>query len=213
MDLSVSDEEAKQLAGNFAGGAPVATAKVSDAAGTQQIEIRKNKDTYYAKSSVVEGVHKVGNDLGDGLDKGVDDYRNKKLFDFGFTDVNKLDLTGDGRHVTYVKSGDKWMNGNTQMDSTGVQSVIDKLRDLAASKFPATGFTTPYFEATVVSNDNKRTEKVLLSRSGTSWFAKRENEPSIYELDTKTAEDLMKAAGDVKAHKADDKKKGDEKKK
>ena len=30
MDLGLSDEEAKQLAGNFASGAPVATAKVSD---------------------------------------------------------------------------------------------------------------------------------------------------------------------------------------
>ncbi len=46
------------------------------------------------------------------------------------------------------------------MDSTSVQALIDKLRDLSASKFVESGFTTPQVEITVVSNDGKRTEKV-----------------------------------------------------
>ncbi len=66
MDLSVSDEDAKKAASAFASGTPVATVKVTDPAGTQQLEIRKNKDDYYAKSSMVEGVYKVPTDLGTG---------------------------------------------------------------------------------------------------------------------------------------------------
>ena len=56
-------------AADAASAAPVATARVTDAVGTQQIEVRKDKDkNYYAKSSAVEGVYKVGNELGEGLD-------------------------------------------------------------------------------------------------------------------------------------------------
>ena len=39
----------------FATAAPVATAKVTAESGTQELQVRKNKDDYYAKSSAVEG--------------------------------------------------------------------------------------------------------------------------------------------------------------
>ena len=58
------------------------------------------------------------------------------------------------------KSGENWTSGGKTMDSISVQNLIDKLRDLAATKFVDSGFTTPTLELTVVSNDGKRTEKV-----------------------------------------------------
>ena len=79
-----------------------------------------------------------------------------------------------------------------------VNNLIDKLRELAATRFVERGFTAPVFEATVTSNNGKRVEKVLISREGTSCFARRENEPVIYELDGKAVEELQKAASDVK---------------
>src|SRR5580693_2870992 len=84
MDLTLSDDDAKKAAAAFASGTPVATVKITDPSGTQQIEVRKNKDDYYAKSSTVAGVFKATPDLGTGVDKSLDDFRNKKLFDFGF---------------------------------------------------------------------------------------------------------------------------------
>ena len=39
------------------------------------------------------------------------------------------------------------------------------------------------FEATVTSNDGKRVEKVTIRKQGTDYFAQREGEPSIYQLD------------------------------
>ena len=77
----------------FARATPVATAKVTDQSGTQELQVRKNKDTYYAKSSAVEGAYKVDSTLGQALDKGLDDFRNKKLFDFGFSDLPRLRCT------------------------------------------------------------------------------------------------------------------------
>lgn len=199
MDTAVSSDDSKKALAAFASGARVATAIVSDASGNQQIELCRDKDkNYYAKSSVVEGVYKVPGDLGDGLDKSLDDFRNKKLFDFGWNDPSKLDIRNGDKSATYQKSGEKWMSGPKQMDSGAVQALIDKLRDLSSIKFLDNGGGAPVFEATVTSNDGKRVEKVVVSKQGNSYFAKRENEPSIYELDGKAVEDLQKAASDIK---------------
>ncbi len=78
MDLSVAEDDAKKAAASFSAATPVATVKFTDPGGMQSIEIRKVKDDYYAKSSVVDGVHKVSKDLGTGVDKSLDDFRNKE---------------------------------------------------------------------------------------------------------------------------------------
>ena len=201
MDSTATEEDDKKAAAAFAGATLVGVARVTDAAGTQQLEVRRDKDkNYYARSSAVEGFHKVASDLGEAMDKGLADFRNKKLFDFGFSDPSMVEIRDGTKQAVYVKQTDKWMSGSTQMDATTVNMLMDKLRDLAAIKFVDSGFTTPVFEATVTSNSGKRVEKVLVSKQGTRCFAMRENEPSIYELDPKALEELQKAASQIKAY-------------
>jgi hypothetical protein len=195
MDLSVTAEDARKGAAAFASGAKVATATVTDASGNQSLEIRRDKDkNYYAKSSVVAGVFKVAAELGDGVDKAADDFRNKKLFDFGFSDPNKVEFN----KAVYAKSGEKWTASGKQMDSSAVQNLIDKLRELSAIKFLDKAAGDPAVELAVTSNDGKRVEKVTVTKQGNQYFAKRENEPGIYELDSHAVDELQKAAADVK---------------
>src|ERR1017187_7605178 len=112
-------ETAEDAVKKFAGAEKVATATVTDAAGSQTLEIRKDKDkNYFAKSSVVEGSWKTSAEVGDALGKGLDDFRNKKLFDFGFSDPSKVEL----KNVAYTKTGDKWMSGPKAMDNATVQT-------------------------------------------------------------------------------------------
>jgi Domain of unknown function (DUF4340) len=192
MDLS---EDADKASKAFQSGTKTAIVTVTDASGNQSIDLRKDKDNnYYAKSSVVAGIYKVSGDLGKNLDKSLNDFRNKKLFDFGFSDPSKIEL----KSVTYVKSGDKWMAGAKTMDNTSVQNLIDKLRDLSATTFDEKGGTEAVFEAAVTSNMGKRVERVTISKQGNQYFAKREDEPSIYGIDSKSVEDLQKAASDIK---------------
>ena len=196
MDLSLSDDDAKKAAATFTSGTPVATVKLTDPSGTQQIEVRKNKDDYYAKSSIVPGVFKATPELGMGVDKSLDDFRNKKLFNFGFNDPSKIEMHANGKTYAFQKGGDDWFSSGKKMDSTSVQSFLDKLRDLAASKFVDTGsLGTPTIDITVVS---KATEKVLIAKQGSDYIAQRENEPALYGLDAKTVDDLTQAASDVK---------------
>lgn len=199
MDTAVSDEDAKSFAGKFAGGTRVASVNVTDASGTQTLEVRKNGTDYFARSSVAEGFHKVGNDLGEGLAKGLEDFRNKKLFEFGFNEPSKLDLQLGDKAYHLVKSGEKWWQNGKEMDPASVQSVIDKLRELTATGFQEGGMGAPVWTLAVTSSDGKRTERVLLSKSGENWLAQRENEPAVYKLDAKAVEEIGKSAADVKA--------------
>jgi hypothetical protein len=40
---------------------------------------------------------------------------------------------------------------------------------------------------------------VALAKSGNDWLARRENEPSLYQVDGKVVDELQKAIGGVKA--------------
>lgn len=171
------------------------TASVTDANGNQSIEIHKDKDNnYYAKSTAVAGVYKVTGDIGKNIDKGINDFRSKKIFEFGFSDPSYLEVQG----VAYTKAGTNWMSGTKAMDNTNVQTLIDKLRDLTAATFEPEPGEEKVLEATVVSNQGKRTEKVAITKEGSKYFAKRQDDPSIYGLDAQAVEDLKKAASDVK---------------
>jgi len=198
MDLSGADQDTKKIAAAFASATPIATAKVTGESGSQELEVRKNKDDYYAKSSAVGGIYKVPSSVGTGLDKDPSDFRNKKLFDFGFDDPNKVEIHDGAKAYFLTRSGEDWWNGSSKkMDASGVQSLIDNLRDLSAAKFVDTGFSAPALELTVTSSDGKRTERVLISKSGENYIAKRENEPSLYQVEAKAVSDLQKSAEDM----------------
>jgi uncharacterized protein DUF4340 len=197
MELSASEDERKDLSA-FNAGKPVATAKVTDVAGTQELQVRKNQDDYYAKSSGVAGVYKVLSSVGTSVDKSLDDYRNKKLFDFGFVDPEKIEIHDGAKSYFLARSGSDWWSNGTKMDEGGVSTLVSDIRDLSATKFPESGFTTASFDVTVTSDSGKRVERVFLAKNGDRYIAKRENEPALYELSATAITDLQKAAADVK---------------
>jgi uncharacterized protein DUF4340 len=200
MDLTIPAAQTKEAASAFTSGSPVATGKLTDESGTQELQVRKNKNDYYAKSSMVSGVYKIPSTLGDSMNKGLDDFRNKKLFDFGYTDPDKVELHNGSKayYLTRSSNGDWWSAASKKMDTGTVQSLLDRLRDLSASSFPNSGFTSPQITLNVVSNGGKRQEKVLLAKTGNEYIAKREDDPSLYQLDSSTVDDLLKSAADLK---------------
>jgi hypothetical protein len=199
MELNVLDDPRK-TASSFASATPVATAKLTAESGTQDLQIRKNKNDYYAKSSAVEGTYKVASTLGQALDKNLDDFRNKKLFDLGSDDPNKIEIRDGNKSYFLTRSGEDWWSGTAKkMDPGAVQDLIDKLRDLSASKFVDSGLTfATSINLTVTSNEGKRIEKVALAKLGDNYIATRENDPTLYQIDSKAIDDLKKSAEDVK---------------
>jgi hypothetical protein len=199
MQLDASDDP-KKIASAFALATPVATAKVTAESGTQELQVRKNKDDYYAKSSSVDGTYKVASTLGTALDKSLDDFRNKKLFDLGSEDLNKIEIHDGSKTYFLTRSGEDWWSGSAKkMDPGSVQDLVDKIRDLSASKFVDTGVgAATSIDLTVTSNDGKRVEKVAIAKLGANYIAKRENDSTLYQIDSKTIDDLKRSAENIK---------------
>jgi hypothetical protein len=204
MDLSSPDT--KDAASAFAHSTPLATAKVTDESGSEELQVRKghplktqagqSNGTYYAKSSVVEGIYKISPDLGQALDQGLEDFRDKKLFNFG--DPNKVELQIGSKAYFLSRSGEDWWQNGKKMDAETVQSLISKLRDFTADKFLDSGFANPRIAVTVASDGGKRVEKVVMAKSNDGYVAKRENDSAFYQLNSGSVDDLEKAADEVK---------------
>ncbi len=194
MDLAAPPADTEKAQKGFSSGKPVATVKLIDSSGTQSFEVRKSGEDYFGKSSVVPGSFKLSADLGKQLEKPLNDFRNKKIFDFGFSDPNRIEIQGK----TYLKSGSDWKVDGKVMDSSAVQALIDQLRELTATSFAADGFTTTSAFITIVSNDGKRTEKAEFSKTPDGYLARRGSEPGLYRLDAKAVNDILEASTKVK---------------
>ena len=198
MDLSASEATAKESDAAFAHGTPVATIKVTDESSTERMQIRKNKDSYYGKSNVLEGAHKLDSSLGDAVSKKVDDFRNKKLFDFGYGDPSKLEIRRGQNTYSLLRGGQNWWDNGKKIDESSVATVISDLRSMSADKFVDSGFTAPETEVIVTSDDGKRVEKVQIAKSGSNYVAKRDGDSTLYQLSTTAVADLQKSFDGIK---------------
>jgi hypothetical protein len=132
------------------------------------------------------------------VDKSLNDLRNKKLFDSSYVEPNKIELHAGSKTYLLTRSGEDWLQDGKKMDSTSMQSLISKLRDLAADTFPNSGFEHPTIVITVTSDDGAHVEKVLIAKSGNGYIAKRDDAPTLYQLNSSSVDDLQKAAEDIK---------------
>ncbi len=198
MDISSSDDQAR-IAASFKSAAPFADVKLNGASGTQNLEIRKSKDKeeYYAKSSEVAGIYKVAS--GTGLDKTLEDFANKRLFDFGYQDPDKIEFHDGANSYFFTRSGSDWWGADgKKLDADTIDRVVERLRNLAATKFPESGFATPSLQVVVTSNSGKRAERVAIATHGKTFIAKRESEPALYELSANLIQELLDAVAKVK---------------
>ncbi len=198
MDPSAPDADTKKAATSFSSGTPIATVKATDASGTQELQVRKSKDDYYAKTTAMEGAFKVTKELGEAIDKNLDDFREKRLFDFAESNPEKIEMHSGPKSYFLTRSGEDWWLDGKKMDAVSIDSLVRAIRLLSATKFDNSGFSTATAALVVTSNGGKHVEKVEISKAGNVYMAKRENEPLLYELDAKVFEDLQKAADELK---------------
>lgn len=185
---------------------PQAIVEIVDEAGTHTLTVAKQADgVYYAKSSDLTGVYEVSSTLAESLDKPLDDFRNKKLFDFGFSDPEKLDVRGWDKHAVVVKKDDKWLldsDGGRELDSSKVQTLIDSLRGLASTAFTSDsaadkakyGLSNPTIEAEVTRAEGKGVEKIAIGDPAAERvYAARDGMPSTYEVEKSAVEEIQRS--------------------
>jgi len=162
------------------------------------LQIHKSKDTYYGKTSAMDGTFKIAAELGDTMGKTLDDFREKKLFDLAEGEPNKIELQSGGKSYAYTRNGEDWLADGKKMDSVSVYNLVRAIRELTANKLVTSGFSNPTITVTATSLDGKQVEKVQIAKLGDHAIAKRENDPQLYELDSKPVDDLQKTADDIK---------------
>ena len=198
VDPSTPEEEKKKAASLFASGSGVATVKATDASGTQQLEVRKNKTAYYVKTTAMDGAYKVADALGESLDKTIDDIREKRLFDFAQQTPEKIEFHDASKNYLLTQSSDDWWMDGKKMDPLSADAVLRSIRQLTAAKFVSTGFNGSGLTLTVTSKGGKLIEKVDFSKASGGYIAKRDDGATLYELDAKQVEELQKNAADLK---------------
>ena len=195
MDPEAAEKDSAKIATGFAGGQPVAMVRITDPTGPKTLEIRKGKDDCYAKSSTLDGIYKANKDLCEGMDKPLETYRSKKLFDFAFSDPTRVEFKDGPKSAVYEKSNDGWKSGGKVMDAVAIQNLIDKLRDASASKLVDTGYTTPTVEIAVTAG--KFNERVQISSANGMYFGHREGDSTVYQIESSTVDDLRNAASGI----------------
>ena len=167
-------------------------------------------NSYYCKTTAMPGVFKISTTVAEGLNKKLDDLRNKKLFDFGWSDPQKLEVRDGEVRLVIEKQKEKWVRadqGNKELPSEKVQSLIDNLRNLSSKAFTADeaaaqakyGLGKPVAEAKVTSDEGKRVERVLVAAGPESkYYTARDNEPATYEIEKTAYEDFQKALRELK---------------
>ena len=184
---------------------PYAVAEVTAEDGTHTLTVAQGQgDTFYAQSSdLAGGVYEVSKTLADGLRKQLSDFRNKKLFDFGYQDPVKLELRDGETRLTIAKKGEDWVaasDGDRKLDAAKVQSVIDSLRNLTAISFASDeaadqakyGLDNPVIEAAVTPAEEGAQEKVVISAAGEErFYAAIPALPTTYEIE-KVSFDLIR---------------------
>jgi hypothetical protein len=198
-DPSLSPDDAGK---KFAHAEPIATVKLMGSDGNDTLDVRKDKEDYYAKSSVVAGAWKVdpttGASLGQALGRGVDDFRNKQLFDFGYSDPDKIEYHSGATNLVLTHTNSAWWSNGQKMDPLSVELLVTSLRNLTATKFVDSGFTTPLIEIAVTSNDGKKVEKIQIQQSGDGALAKREDDGSLYSLDARSINSLTTSIAGIR---------------
>ena len=191
---------------------PYAKVEIVDDSGSHELTIAKSSGgTYYAGSSDLEGgVYELSSTTAEGFDKPVEDLRNKKLFDFGFSSVARLAVTAGATSLTVEKKDDGWVltsEDDRVADSEKAQTLIDSLRNLTAIAFPSDaasaqgryGLTSPAIEAEVtLDEEGAEPEKVVVSDlSKERVYAARAGEASTYEIEKAPAEEIRRAVEDI----------------
>ena len=203
-------EEGEESSGKYDFSTSSTAVEIVDEAGTHTLTIAKDSDdNYFAKSSDLEGgVYEVSSTMAEGLDKKLEDFRNKKLFDFGFKEIAKLELRDGDTRVVVEKKEDKWRLTSAderELDSGKVQAAIDKLRNLTATSFTSDdepdlgkyGLSSPAIEAKVAPTEGSADEVVISSPEKDQVYAARAGQPNTYEVEKSAVEAIQQAIKDL----------------
>jgi len=213
-------DEAPQDLAAFGLDKPNPLVKITVKSGAEPPPIAVGKNTAIGgKSYVRKGdepkLYLTTSSLQYALNKQAKDLRDKQLVNFQDDDVQRVDITGDGKTTTLARKGkDAWVvePGDLPADLTEVRSYLSTLRSTRASEFPDDapadlgkyGLDQPKLTVTIATGkDGAETQSLLLGSEGTQGtqklvYAKRASQPTVYGVGDWTTRSLGKQTNDFR---------------
>lgn len=175
--------------------AATVTVKAGSSSATLAVSAAKDGKTY-ARDLARTLVFVVDNTFATDLQKGVEDYRRKEVFEFRPFSANALTLVRGAQTITVQKvkgsganAAEKWQVTVTgegaaparDADDAAANDLLDKLTALRAQTFATAGPAAPALKVSVTYEDTKK-EEVSFGRTGEKAFAVRADEAGAMEL-------------------------------
>jgi hypothetical protein len=172
--------------------------KVSSEGKEHAAELRGTAGSVYAQSDALGGIYPVPTELDNFLRKPLAEFRDLRVFRFGFSDIFKLRYEGGGKSIALGKPNDDWvLDGGKQIESSKANALVDELRGLTATEYLEGQAPGEVTHTVVVELGDGKTENIRLHKNGDDLFAVRDGEKGYYKLPASFLKGLESAAGGI----------------
>lgn len=188
---------------------PAVVATIGTGASSVRFELGKEADSgaVWARDPSKPAVFSINNGVAMELQKKVDDFRRKEVFDFRPFNTTRFEITRgtDTRAFERVKGTgenavDTWKQvapAAKTVDSSNLEGALLDFSNLRAESFvptagAATGHNNPAATIVVKFDDGKKEERVVIGTAGTNVFATRADQPGALKVEAAKYQDALK---------------------
>ncbi|MCD6385751.1 DUF4340 domain-containing protein [Candidatus Sumerlaeota bacterium] len=172
----------------------------------------KKEANYYAKRADGKDIFILRSDVYRALDKKPDKFRNSRLFTVNMVDVDKIELTREGKKVTLTKGEEqKWefaTDKQTRCDHDKVVSMLSQVLSAKAQTFEADypeswakyGLQSPKIKFIITDKDTNTVEGIYLGKKEDKKhrvFARKMGEDTVITVTESVYKALNKSKDDL----------------
>lgn len=174
-----------------------ARVRVATESSELEAELRGTPGGVYARSETLGGIYPVPAEIDNFLRKPLAEFRDLRVFRFGFSDIFKLEYEGGGVNLSLEKPNENWRQGDKKVDASAANTLADELRSATAAEYregDAPGTATHRIR---VETSDGREERVSLHKGDEAIFAARAGEKGYYRLPDGFLAGLERAASAI----------------
>jgi hypothetical protein len=164
----------------------------------------------FVRENASPDVYSVKGVLSGQLDRNLDTWRDKTIFQAEKTDITQLALVYPEDSITLYWTGGNWVmatdtEDNLSVDQPTVDQMLNTLSNFRASLFPKeeeyaeVSFEKPDFRLDLTTIDGTTTLRMVEEEEQNRYFVQKEGDPTIFQVYRGTVSNLMKKAEDLKA--------------
>jgi hypothetical protein len=184
------DSVSARAIGMLAGGKPVFTILVG----------KRGEDfsSGYVRLPGQNRVYQLKGKLAELADRGLDDWRDKKIVALAPDSVDRIEITRGKRGYALARNGSAWMVGAAPADSAAVTALLEQVKQLQASGFANAAQADSARQATPNRNvrflgKGRLLAELAFDSTAAGYWARLGGSPTVYKLDSWVVDRLTPA--------------------